>query len=397
MGYDRDVLVDEYELNGAGSRSLLKGSEDPEDVARWLGKFSRSAQYSSARKGLPEVLQTIAASVDQTGVAWDEVSDMLHSAEWMGVAAQLQGQAAAGAGGAEAQEDGEARRSIGEMCAKLYGIFDRRMRMRFVTRRIKADASKLLIMKMEPTEQPQDYAARMRKEVARVAPQCQVHDLAKHLVDALARADVKRLVRVYTEQEATSKLEALHDVLSGAETLGTLAEDDDEDKQAVAKRVADMQKKIVDRRAVEAANAEAFPEALRTPVRSQTQTVLTVVIDIILGKAQSVHVQLAKQARDAQRTPQDAPQLLQALEKLAVPRFASKAWCESPCDLHPHARVPHRCGNCAVYSKVDKLKGGSGKPRHDGAYAAMDDDAEAEASDDERRPAAGCKCYPRQG
>ena len=211
MGYDRDVLVDEYELNGAGSRSLLKGSEDPEDVARWLGKFSRSAQYSSARKGLPEVLQTIAASVDQTGVAWDEVSDMLHSAEWMEVAAQLQGQAAAGTGGAEAQEDGEARRSIGEMCAKLYGIFDRRMRMRFVTRRIKADASKLLIMKMEPTEQPQDYAARMRKEVARVAPQCQVHDLAKHLVDALARADVKRLVRVYTEQEATSKLEALHD------------------------------------------------------------------------------------------------------------------------------------------------------------------------------------------
>ena len=150
----------------------------------------------------------------------------------MEVAAQLQGQAAAGTGGAEAQEDGEARRSIGEMCAKLYGIFDRRMRMRFVTRRIKADASKLLIMKMEPTEQPQDYAARMRKEVARVAPQCQVHDLAKHLVDALARADVKRLVRVYTEQEATSKLEALHDVLSGAETLGTLAEDDDEDRGA---------------------------------------------------------------------------------------------------------------------------------------------------------------------
>ena len=42
------------------------------------------------------------------------------------------------------------------------------------------------------------------------------------------------------------KLGALHDVLSGAETLGTLAEDDDEDKQAVAKRVNDLQKKITD-------------------------------------------------------------------------------------------------------------------------------------------------------
>ena len=33
----------------------------------------------------------------KTGVAWDEVSDMLHSAEWMEVAAQLQGQACLGA------------------------------------------------------------------------------------------------------------------------------------------------------------------------------------------------------------------------------------------------------------------------------------------------------------
>ena len=59
--------------------------------------------------------------------------------------------------------------------------------------------------------------------------------------------------------------------------------------------------------------------------------------------------------------------MLQALEKLVLPKFTSRAWCESPCDLHPAARVPHKCGNRSVYAKVDKLKGGTRKLRYEGA------------------------------
>ena len=162
-----DNTLDEHELNGGVDRRLLKGSEPPEDVAQWLGRFSRSAQYSSARKGLPEVLQTIAASVDQTGVAWDEVGDMMHSEEWCTTANELQAATAGTDGYVDATEDGESaahRRSVGALCAKLYGIFDQRMRRRFVTRRVKADSSKLLSMKMDVEEDPQDFEARVRKE-----------------------------------------------------------------------------------------------------------------------------------------------------------------------------------------------------------------------------------------
>ena len=369
-----DNTLDEHELNGGVDRRLLKGSEPPEDVAHWLGRFSRSAQYSSARKGLPEVLQTIAASVDQTGVAWEEVGDMMHSEEWCTTANELQA-ATAGTDGVDATEDGESaahRRSVGALCAKLYGIFDQRMRRRFVTRRVKADSSKLLSMKMDVEEDPQDFEARVRKEISRVAPTCSVQALAARMIAVMNKAEIRRRLQNFADTEAANAIEALHDILSGAETVDSLQEHFDESKVAAAKRVVELRETIKLRREREAQNPEAYPEAMRTADLSEVQLVLTVLVTKLLKHAQGLATQLRKANRDEERrTAQDAPQLLLALEKLAVPKFNNKTWCDAPCDLHPNARIPHRCGTCSVYVKMDKIKGGNGKPRYDSAYAAI--------------------------
>ena len=309
-----DNTLDEHELNGGVDRRLLKGSEPPEDVAQWLGRFSRSAQYSSARKGLPEVLQTIAASVGQTGVAWDEVGDMMHSKEWRATADELQAATMTSTDGyMDATEDGESaahRRSVGALCAKLYGIFDQRMRRRFVTRRVKADSSKLLSMKMDVEEDPQDFEARVRKEISRVAPTCSVQALAARMIAVMNKAEIRRRLQNFADTEAANAIEALHDILSGAETVDSLQEHFDESKVAAAKRVVELRETIKLRREREAQNPEAYPEAMRTADLSEVQLVLTVLVTKLLKHAQGLATQLRKANRDEERrTAQDAPQL----------------------------------------------------------------------------------------
>ena len=338
------AMSDGGDANASGSRSShlspLTGSETSEEAARWLANFQQLYQPKLHNANYQTVLTFLVANTAQGTPAWTLLQDTQHDADWLKKALAASKDA----------ETGSERQAVAKAAAELFTKWDDAVRKEFVTKRNKLESSQLHTIKVSgKKDRPEHMAKLMEQEVERVAPEYNMEQLQRVVVDAYTKhSELHQYLREWVKSSEGMEAVSTHDE----------AHSDMSDVTLQPEEVTDLLTENARRVKAEGEHPELFAMATRTRRLTTRQGIAIGLIRAISKQAQIKWNRLNRseaavggaRREEVNITPY---QLVKQLQSLVKPKFGDTAWENATCELHPEGK--HTNGNCSVHKQVHAM------------------------------------------